>query len=150
MTGDLADLSLLERCPETERTEIAAALESLWLEPGETLFREGDAADALFWLVEGCIALLREGTGEAAERGPGSALGALSLVIEGPRELSAETRSRCRVLRLSRESFAAIVERAPRAACRLLEGILREQAECERSAGRALLRVQLDRSGSSD
>jgi len=55
-------------------------------------------------------------------------LGTLSLVVDGPREATAETASRARIWRLSRAAYRRLTEVAPTAACRLLEAILREHA----------------------
>jgi CRP-like cAMP-binding protein len=55
-------------------------------------------------------------------------------VAEGPREATGETLSRCRVLRLRREAYQRLVEGAPRAACQLLEALLRDSAAVVRDA----------------
>ena len=66
--------------------------------------------------------------------GAGSALGALSLVAPGPREVRAETASRCTVLRLSRAAFRRLCDHTPRAGCRLLEALVRETVRLSRDA----------------
>jgi len=74
----------------------------------------------------------------AAERGvelgPGASLGAFSLVASGSREVRAETTSQTRILVLRRSSFRRFADAEPRAACRLLEAILRETSRLGREA----------------
>ena len=48
-------------------------------------------------------------------------------MAEGRRAARAETLSRARVLRLGRAAFRRFADAQPRAACRLLEALLREQ-----------------------
>jgi CRP-like cAMP-binding protein len=66
--------------------------------------------------------------GELAVLGEGAALGALSLVAVGQREVTARAAAPTRLLCLSRSSFLRLLEDAPRAACRLLERVVADVA----------------------
>jgi len=125
---ELAKFPLLASLAGPEREAVVDELELLELEPETTLFREGEPADAALFIVAGRVQVSARRVGVGAEIGPGEVLGTLSLVVEGPREASAEARSPARVWRLSRGAFRRLVEAEPTAACRLLEGILREYA----------------------
>ena len=134
MSNGLERFPLLAGLSERDRRLLSERLEWLDVETGVTLFREGEPADALLLLLDGVVRVWSERRHTDGEVGPGSALGPLSLVVEGPREATAQTRSRCRVLRLSREGFRALRANAPEAAYRLLEGVVRESALFARDA----------------
>jgi len=130
---DLAKFPLLASLSEFEREAIADEFETLELQPGAMLFREGDVANGAWFVVSGRVRIKAQRVGIGAEIGPGDVLGTLSLVLDGPREASAETLSHAVVWRLGRSAFRRLVEVAPTAACRLLEGILREYAGAVRA-----------------
>jgi CRP-like cAMP-binding protein len=130
--GELAKFPLLAPLTDAEREAVADEFEALEVGPGSPLFREGEAADAALFIVAGRVRVHARRVGAEAELGPGDVLGMLSLVVDGPREASAETSSPTRIWRLSRSAFRRLVEAKPAAACRLLEGILREYAAAVR------------------
>ena len=125
---ELGKFSLLAQLDDSERGSLANELEPLELEAGTPLFREGEPADGALFVAEGRVRVHSFRAGLDAEFGAGEALGTLSLVVDGPREATAETLSRARVWRLSRGAYRRLSEVAPATACRLLEGVLREYA----------------------
>jgi CRP-like cAMP-binding protein len=125
---ELAKFPLFASLADAEREAVADELELLEVGPDSPLFREGEPADAALFIVAGRVRVHARRAGVGAEIGPGDVLGILSLVVDGPREASAESSSRARIWRLSRSAFRRLVEAEPAAACRLLEGILREYA----------------------
>ena len=131
---DLKRLTLLAELEEAERQAVAEELEPLALEAGTLLFDEGEQGEGLLFIVEGGVRVESFRTQPGLELGPGAALGAFSLVASGPREVRAETTSRTRVLVLRRSSFRRFADAEPRAACRLLEAILRETSRLGRQA----------------
>jgi CRP-like cAMP-binding protein len=131
---DLKRLTLLAELEEVERQAVAEELEPLDLEAGTLLFEEGEQGEGLLFIVEGGVRVESFRTQRDAELGPGAALGAFSLVASGPREVRAETTSRTRILVLRRSSFRRFANAEPRAACRLLEAILRETSRLGREA----------------
>lgn len=130
----LARFALLSGLGEDGWRALAERLEPIRVEPGEVLFREGEAADALLLVQEGRVLLTSLQRRTRGEVGAGSALGALSLVVDGPREATARARSRCLVLRLTRRAFRALHDAEPRCAWALLEGLVRESAAFARDA----------------
>ena len=132
--ADLKRLQLLAELEDAEREALAPLLEPLDLAPGSVLFDEGETGEGALFLVEGEIRLASSRTSAATRVGPGTALGALSLAASGPREARAETTSRCQLLVLRRSAFRRFCDDEPRAACRLLEAILRETTRLGRAA----------------
>jgi CRP-like cAMP-binding protein len=108
-----ADLS------ETERGEMVELLEEGRLSPGDTLFVEGDDADALVLVHEGTLQLESRRSRESATFGPGTVLGGMALFAIGARESSAAGMDRAEVLLLRREDFLRLAEDSPRTACRV-------------------------------
>ena len=130
--GDLKRFSLLSELSEEDREILAEELEGLEVEAGTELYDEGEQGDGLYFVVEGEVRVESTHTGASAVFGPGSSMGAFSLVASGPRETRAAASQRSRLLVLRRSTFRRFAEVEPRAACRLLEAILRETARLGR------------------
>jgi CRP-like cAMP-binding protein len=131
---DLKRLTLLAELEEDEQRAVAEQLEPLDLEPGTLIFDEGEQGEGLVFVAEGSVRVESFRAQRGVELGPGASLGAFSLVASGPREVRAETTSRTRLLVLRRSAFRRFADTEPRAACRLLEAILRETARLGRVA----------------
>lgn len=134
MSSGLERFPLLAGLSEADQRVLSERLEWLDVPPRSVLFREGEPADALLLLLEGQIRVSSERRHTEGDLGAGATLGALALVVDGPREATAETRSACRVLRLTREGFLGLRASSPAAACKLLEGVVRESAVFARDA----------------
>jgi CRP-like cAMP-binding protein len=147
---DLLRFPLLAALGEAEREALARALEPLELEAGACVFDVGDRADALLLVADGRVALVSEEHGARGEFGPGDALGANSLVADGVRAARAETLSRARLFRLGRDAFRSFADAQPRAACRVLEALLREQARITREALERVRALPVDRLAAGD
>lgn len=131
---DLKGFTLLADLSEDEREAVAEVLEELRLDAGTVLFEEGEQSEGLLLVAEGGVQVRSSRSGERTEIGPGASLGAFSLVTSGPREARAETTSRTRILVLRRSAFRRFRDESPRAACRVLEAIVREAVRLSRAA----------------
>lgn len=105
------------------------------LEPGETLFDQGDAGEHLYVIQAGEVELAREG--DAGERvvarlGPGDFFGELSLVNEQPRSTRAQAVRPTRVLALDRETLEAMCLAQPEIAIRMIRILVSRLVESER------------------
>jgi CRP-like cAMP-binding protein len=151
VTGcDLERFPLLAGLEPPEREALAHVLEAVELEAGACLFEAGDPADGLLLVADGRVALLSAPHAARGEFGPGDSLGANALVAEGRRAARAETLSRARVLRLGRAAFRNFADAQPRAACRLLEALLREQAHIAQEAMQRMQAQSVDRPALAD
>lgn len=124
----LADLS------EDERSLVSDLLESRDLSDGETLFLEGDEADALVLILSGRLRLSSRHCEATGELQAGASLGALSLVQVGSREVEAVSVGASEVRVLRREDFRRLVDDDARIACRIVESILADVAVQARAA----------------
>lgn len=122
--SDLKDIALLVEFNDEDRLALAELLESRSLVSGRSLFCEGDEADALFFVVSGCLRLSTRASGELGLLCAGAWLGAISLMTIGVREATARAQDDCEILFLTRPAFRRLVEDAPATACRLSEAIV--------------------------
>lgn len=135
--AELAKFPLLAGLSAFEREAVAEELALEEHDAGVSLFRAGDHADGAWFVAAGGVRVRAEGIEAVADFGPGDVLGTLSLVVDGPREATAETSSRTTLWRLSRSAYRRLVASEPAAACRLLESIVREYAAAVREEVRS-------------
>jgi glutaminase len=104
----LADQPLVDGLPAGAVAAIEAEAEVVRLEPGEAVFREGDAADAIYFVLSGSLRAETAVEGRSLPRrlqsmGPGVAFGELALIDGGVRsaDVVAEEASTIRALRFA-------------------------------------------------
>jgi hypothetical protein len=88
----------------------------LRFEAGETIFRQGDAADRMYALIDGQVEIIREapeGEHVLACLGPGEYFGEMSLVSSGPRLATVRTLTVVEVAVMGREDFATLYAYLP-------------------------------------
>ena len=126
--SDLKRFSLLSDLTDSDREALAELLEPIELAPGRQCFREGQEAEGLLLIDRGELRLESERSGELGSSGEGTVLGGLSLLVVGPREVTAIAVEPTRVLQLSRTAFLRLAEDHPRTALRLIQAITAELA----------------------
>jgi CRP-like cAMP-binding protein len=126
---DLKRFPLLVEFSAEDCEALSELLEEKALKRGRRLFGEGNEADGLVLVQSGTV-VLKSGRAkqDLGRLGPGSTLGALSLVTVGARECTARAETDCELLLLARTAFRRLVDDAPRTACRLLEAVTAEVA----------------------
>jgi len=105
------------------------------LEPGDTVFDEGDPGDHLYVIQSGEIELKREGPSGhhvVAQLGPGDFFGELSLVPGQLRNARAVAVRKTRVLQLDRETLEAMCLAQPEIAMRMIRILVSRLIEAER------------------
>jgi CRP-like cAMP-binding protein len=125
---DLKRFRLFSELTDAEREAVAELLEPIDLIPGRQCFREGQEAEGLLLVDSGELRLESQRSGALGSAGEGTALGGLSLLVLGPREVTAIAAAPTRVLQLSRSSFLRLSDDYPRAGLRLLQAIVAEFA----------------------
>lgn len=92
-------------------------LPTRWLAPGDILIKEGDPPGDAYLIHEGVVDVFKrrpDGTlFLAAELGPGSLVGEMSLLYGEPRAASVQARAGVRVFVLGREFVRRLVELSP-------------------------------------
>ena len=100
------------------RAAIEAEAQWVQLQGGDTLFREGEAGDALYVLIKGRLRVLVAGpTGDAlvAEIGRGETVGEMALLTGAPRSATVVAVRDSQLVRLSQAAFERIAMRCPAA-----------------------------------
>jgi CRP/FNR family transcriptional regulator, cyclic AMP receptor protein len=91
---------------------------------GEAIFKEGDAGDAFYAVLEGKVRISKEieGAGEEALTilDKGSYFGEMALIDEFPRSASAVAYTDCRVLMMDKADFSQLLSRNKDLAYKLL------------------------------
>ena len=113
----LRSIELLRGVPDAALESVAAACVETSLAADELLFRQGDAGDALFLVMEGRLAVLAE-TGDGGPRavgsvGVGECVGEGALLLAGRRTATARAETAARLIRLSRDAFERAVAAQP-------------------------------------
>jgi CRP/FNR family cyclic AMP-dependent transcriptional regulator len=82
------------------------------LQPGEVLFREGDAGDVMYAVIEGQVELTR-GETVIETVGPGGIIGELALIDSEPRGATATARATTRAASVDHKYFTYLVQEHP-------------------------------------
>ena len=138
----LAGVPLFEGIPDGELEEVARVMESVELEPGDVLFRQGEEADGLHVLERGLVQASRRLPGgselEYARLGPGDVLGEIPLLDGGLRSGTVQALEPTAALFLARADFTALVSRLHPTAFAIKRQILRHACERLRISHSAL------------
>jgi CRP/FNR family transcriptional regulator, cyclic AMP receptor protein len=89
-------------------------------EPGQMVFKEGDACDVMYAVVEGSVAIEREGR-VIETVGEGGIFGELSLIEQGARNASATTLDASRLVPVDQKQFMRLVQDHPTFALQVMK-----------------------------
>ncbi|HET7712369.1 MAG TPA: cyclic nucleotide-binding domain-containing protein [Thermoanaerobaculia bacterium] len=105
--------------PSRELGRIAAITEEVVSPAGTLIFRQDDAGDSMFLVVEGEVAILRD-ENEIARIGPSGYFGEMAILDDEPRSASAVATGDSLLLRIKRQDFVDIVTSHPHAALAII------------------------------
>lgn len=127
---DLRSVALFAGLPEEVFAHLAATLPQRALAPGAIVFREGDAARALFLLLEGELEVTkqsRRGTeARVAILGPSDTFGEMSLLDLQPRSATVRTLSPVRIVEFGAEALDDLYRKDVRAYSLLVLNLARD------------------------
>ena len=114
----LAKVDMFAGLNEDELSEIMPLISIVEIQPGKTVFAEGDSGDALFLILTGEVRISKNihGVGEEALAflRPGACFGEMALVgDEQPRSASAIAEHHTELARLARKDFMELIARRP-------------------------------------
>jgi CRP-like cAMP-binding protein len=119
----LATVPLLEGREEADLVELARVLRRRRVREGEILWRQGDDAREMVFIVEGGVSASLHVPGdrvvEIGRAGPGEMVGEIGLLDGGEHTMSARVTEDATVLALGRVDFAALLARQDPSAFRL-------------------------------
>jgi CRP-like cAMP-binding protein len=119
----LAGVPLLEGREEADLVELARVMRRRTLQEGELLWRQGDDARELVFVVDGVLSASLQLPGnrsvEIGSAGPGEAVGEIALLDGGGNTMSVRATETATVLALGRMDFAALLAPLDRPAFKL-------------------------------
>lgn len=130
--GFLGTVALFAGRGEADLAELARLTRRRALKEGEVLWRQGDEAREMAFVVDGALtASLRLAGGELVDigwSGPGEMVGELALLDGGPRTVGVRAAEPTTVLALSRPDLAGLLARQHPGAFGLRRGLIRHSA----------------------
>jgi CRP-like cAMP-binding protein len=109
--------SVFRELGEHHRARLLACVEERRLDPGQTLFRQGDPFDGAYLVVEGRLRVqaTAQGGGEVTlgELTRGDVLGEMQLLTGGARSASAVASEACRLLKIPQQVFRTLASEHP-------------------------------------
>jgi CRP-like cAMP-binding protein len=131
----LQDIEAFAEIPTEPLSHIASITEEIELEPGTTLIRQDEPAEAFYFVVEGKVRLDRDGR-EFMEAGEKQVIGTWSLFDnELPNIATAVILEPTRLLKIDREDFLGIVADY----VEITQGIFKSLARRVRRVGQQIL-----------
>jgi len=106
---ELREIGLFGALCDDVLAHLAGTLETRWVQSGDTIFREGDAAHDMFVVLEGEIEVLKQSREKHDHRvailGPKDSCGEMSLIDVQPRSATVRCLAPSRLLRVTSEDF---------------------------------------------
>lgn len=114
----LAGVDLFADIERVTLAKLAAHLQSVPLESGQVLFREGDPGDAFYLVAKGSVGVYVAGRDGLEDQrlcvlGPGDPLGEMALMTNSLRSATIRAETNGEVLRLDRARFLKLVREEP-------------------------------------
>jgi CRP/FNR family transcriptional regulator, cyclic AMP receptor protein len=128
----LSEVNLFRHCSKSELRRIASLTDEIDAPQGKTLTREGEPGWECFVIAEG-EATARRGGRKVGTIGPGSCIGEMSLLDQGPRTATVIADTDMRLLVLSSRSFSSLIDDVPKVGRRILSVMAERMRELERS-----------------
>ena len=117
--GLLASLPLFAGLPRAVIDAAVAELEWLSLPGGDLLFEAGAAADAVYFVVSGCLGVFAPGGGLIGRVGAGLCVGEMGLLLARPRAATVRALRDSDLARLPADAFRRVLLNHPEAILRL-------------------------------
>lgn len=127
----LARMELFARLEPGELKKLAVDLKDQPFGPGESLCRQGEAADSLYVIQHGRVSVRVASEGaetEVAQLGPGQFFGEMGLMTGEPRNATVQALSHVDAYRLEKETFRSLMARRPEVAETMAEALALRRA----------------------
>ncbi len=118
----IKSVSLFTGMGRRELEQVAQLMEEVEVPAGKVLMREGQTGNEMFVIAKGRVSVERNGK-VIAERGPGSALGEISLLAEGPRTATVTAIEPSILLYAAHREFHSLMDQHPSVRMCILEGL---------------------------
>jgi CRP/FNR family cyclic AMP-dependent transcriptional regulator len=127
----LGKVPLLAGCSKRELRQIASLADEIEVQKGKVLTRQGEPGRECFVIVDGTARATMRGR-SSNPMGPGSFLGEMALLDQGPRSATVTAETDMRLLVLTSRGFSTMLRDAPAVAPRIMRGLAERLREAER------------------
>jgi CRP/FNR family transcriptional regulator, cyclic AMP receptor protein len=128
----LAQIPLFSHCSKKDLRLVSRQLTELDIDEGAVLLSEGERATYFLVVVEGSLAVRRNGR-KVATLGPGEVVGEMALLMDRPRTATVSAAEPSKVLVGERRSFEALLDEVPGLAKKVLKSLAHRVADNERA-----------------
>lgn len=135
----LAALPLFSGLPRNVVDEAVAELEWVSLPGGALLFESGDPADAVFFVVSGCLGVYGPGGELVGRIAAGETVGEMGLIVARPRTATVRALRDSELAKLSSATFGRVLLGHPDAILRLARLAVERLVDRERDRGQPVL-----------
>ncbi|MFH1489083.1 MAG: cyclic nucleotide-binding domain-containing protein [Pseudomonadota bacterium] len=117
-----------------ELSIIASYLDFFEIEAGKVVFREGDEGDAIYFVVEGELDVIKDSVSGSkvgvdkvviSKMSKGYSIGEMSIIDNVPRSATVRASTRSTLVALTREGFNIILDEYPKIGIKILKGLFR-------------------------
>jgi CRP/FNR family transcriptional regulator, cyclic AMP receptor protein len=122
---------LFSSCSRRDLGRIASLVDEIDVPEGKVLTRQGDTGWECFVIAEGKAKAALRGK-RSATLGPGSVVGEMSLLDQGPRSATVTAETDMRLLVLSSRDFSALIAEVPHVSRRIMQALAERLREAER------------------
>jgi CRP/FNR family transcriptional regulator, cyclic AMP receptor protein len=129
----LAAVPMFANCRDKDLRQIAQLVDEVDLPDGKVLMREGETGAEMFLISSGAARVERGGQ-VVGEFGPGSVLGEMALVSEGPRNATVTAVGPVRALVVGHREFHSLMDDHPKFRMKVFEGLARKIRRIEEDA----------------
>ncbi|MEO7803529.1 MAG: cyclic nucleotide-binding domain-containing protein [Actinomycetota bacterium] len=126
----LAEVPMFQALSKKELIAISRLVETLDVEEGRVLAKEGATGHEFFVIAQGTATVSR-GNRKVATLGAGDAFGELSLLEHQPRNATVTAATSMKVLVLGQREFLSAIETSPGLSLKLLKGMARRLREAD-------------------
>lgn len=118
----LRSVPIFANCGSRDLEQVAQLVDEVDLPDGQVLMREGDPGRQMFLIASGTARVERGGR-VIGEFGPGSVLGEMALVSEGPRSATVTAVGPIRAFVVAHREFHSLMDGHPEFRMKVFEGL---------------------------
>ncbi len=120
----LKKVSIFEATPDETLVDVAALLEEVVLEAGDTIIEKGDPGDCMYIIIEGEVKV-HDGERTHNHLGAGDVFGEMAVLDSEPRVASVTAVTETLLLRLAQEPLFDLTDEQPEVARRIIRVLSR-------------------------
>lgn len=118
----IASVPLFHGLGRKELEQIAQLVDDVDIPAGKVLMRQGESGSEMFVIAAGTVRIERNGE-FIRDAGPGTAIGEMALLSEGPRTATVTTNGPTRILLAGHREFHQLMEQHPTIRLAILGGL---------------------------